>query len=46
MLQACEHLKVIELDPEDDTICIYAGQQQVIKQVQDLVTAIEQPFEG
>jgi chemotaxis response regulator CheB len=42
MLRACEHLTVIELDLEDDTACIYSGQQQAIKHVQDLVEVIEQ----
>lgn len=45
MLRACEKLKIIELDSEDDTISIYSGRQQVIKQVQDLVSAIEQSAE-
>jgi chemotaxis response regulator CheB len=42
VLRACEQLKVIELDPEDDTIWIYSSRQQVFEQVQDLVEAIEQ----
>jgi len=42
MLLACEQLKVIELDPQDDTIWIHSSRQQVFKQVQDLVKAIEQ----
>ncbi|MCJ7550175.1 MAG: hypothetical protein MUQ30_10900 [Anaerolineae bacterium] len=42
MLPACEQFKVIELDPEDDTIWIHSSRQQVFKQVQDLVEAIEQ----
>ena len=35
MLQTCKKLKIIELDPEDESICIYSSQQQVIKQVED-----------
>ena len=42
MLRVGDQLKVIELDPEDDTIWIYSSHQQVFKQVQDLVEAIEQ----
>jgi chemotaxis response regulator CheB len=41
ILHMFDHLKVIELDPKDDNICIYSGQQQVVKQVQDLLKAIE-----
>jgi DNA-binding NarL/FixJ family response regulator len=41
MLQACEKLKIIELDQEDENICIYSSQQQLIKQIQDLVEVIE-----
>ena len=41
MLQACKRLKIIELDPDDETICIYSSHQQLVKQVQDLVEAIE-----
>ena len=40
MLRECEQLKVIELDPEDDTICIYSSRQQVFEEVQDLMEAI------
>jgi DNA-binding NarL/FixJ family response regulator len=41
ILRANEQLKVIELDPQDDTIWIYSTQQQVFRQVADLVAAIE-----
>jgi chemotaxis response regulator CheB len=45
MLKACEKLKIIELDAEDNAISIYSGRQQVVKQVQDLVEVIEETTE-
>ena len=40
MLRSCDRIRIIELDPEDETICIYSSRRQVIKQVQDLVEII------
>lgn len=34
-------LKVIELNLQDNTLCIYCGEHRVIKQVADLVEAIK-----
>jgi len=34
--------KVIGLNLQDNTICIYRGEQRVVKDVKDLVEAIEQ----
>ena len=34
--------KVIGLNLQDNTICIYRGEQRVVKEVKDLVEAIEQ----
>jgi hypothetical protein len=33
--------KVIGLNLEDNTVCIYRGEQRVVKEVEDLVEAIE-----
>ena len=33
--------KVIGLNLQDNTICIYRGEQRVVKEVEDLVEAIE-----
>jgi len=32
--------KVIGLNPEDNTMCIYRGEQRVVKRIEDLVEAI------
>lgn len=41
MVRECEQLQVIEMDPEDDTMCIYSGRQLIFKQLDDLMGAIE-----
>ena len=33
--------KVVGLDLEDNTMCIYRGEQRVVKEARDLVEAIE-----
>jgi DNA-binding NarL/FixJ family response regulator len=35
--------KVIGLNLQDNTMCVYHGEQRVVREVQDLVEAIEQP---
>lgn len=35
--------KVVTLNLKNNTMCVYRGEQRVVKQVQDLVEAIEQP---
>jgi chemotaxis response regulator CheB len=35
--------KVIGLNLQDNTLCIYRGEQRVVKEVKDLVEAIEPP---
>ena len=35
--------KVIGLNLQDNTMCVYRGEQRVVKGVKDLVEAIEQP---
>ena len=36
-------IKIIGLDLQDNTLCIYRGEQRVVKCIEDLVEAIEQP---
>ena len=36
-------IKVIGLNLQNNTLCIYRGEQRVVKEVGDLVAAIEQP---
>ncbi len=40
-LQRGGQIQVVEIDPEDNAVSIYSGRQEVIGQMQDLVTAIE-----
>ena len=35
--------RVVALNLQDNTMCVYRGEQRVVKEVQDLVEAIEQP---
>jgi DNA-binding NarL/FixJ family response regulator len=35
--------KVIGLNLQDNTMCVYRGEQRVVKEVKDLVEAIERP---
>jgi chemotaxis response regulator CheB len=41
MLWSCTKLKVIELDPADESIHIHSNQLKVVKRVQDLVDVID-----
>jgi DNA-binding NarL/FixJ family response regulator len=42
LLRSQPNLTVIELNPEDESICIYSSQHKTVKKVRDLVEAIEQ----
>ena len=44
ILGAGLEIKVIGLNLEDNTLCIYCGEQRVVKEVGDLVRAIEHPL--
>jgi DNA-binding NarL/FixJ family response regulator len=35
--------RVVTLNLQDNTMCVYRGEQRVVTQVQDLLEAIEQP---
>jgi len=43
ILKECAVPKIIWLNLQNNTMCIYCGEQQVVKEVKDLVRAIEQP---
>jgi DNA-binding NarL/FixJ family response regulator len=45
-LEACGHIRVIELNPDNNAISVYSGQRQIIRQVGDLVEAIVGPSAG
>ena len=46
LLRSRPNLKVIELNPADETICIYSSQHKTVKKVRDLVDVIEQQESG
>jgi DNA-binding NarL/FixJ family response regulator len=41
LLRSRPNLKVIELDPSDETICIYSSEYKTVKKVRDLVEVID-----